>query len=375
MSRYLDTSTKTQMAEIMVQHGRPSRSSGTKSVRSSFSRTVVGEAICERPIETWMGENSKLGMSLRSSWKRIILICVCDDIKQAGKKQNIDPTWKTLVKDVDLGEHESCIKGCNLHERRSVKNPHLLSTMTRQCTMYIHTPLVNIKVAPMLKIHVKDVDSGEPTSFLDIVHLGCAQRECKQAKTPADNHRNMFAFTDAHSTWMAQENDSRHMTHSHIFSSFQNTDWKKFQIGNASSLTEKEDYSYLCMWTIKDWQERNRTNQCGKYLWKTLIRENQHHSLTLFIWVALNENANKQRHRRQSQKYVCIHWRTLDLNGSRKRFTAYDLNPKISVGGSENYLFPGKTDANISSWSCEIEGHAEKCVERYCELANKITQQ
>ena len=28
-------------------------------------------------IETWMGENSKLGMSLCSSWKRVILICEC----------------------------------------------------------------------------------------------------------------------------------------------------------------------------------------------------------------------------------------------------------------------------------------------------------
>ena len=29
----------------------------------------------------------------------------------------------------------------------------------------------------------------------------------------------------------------------------------------------------------------------------------------------------------------------------------------------------------ISSWSYDMEGHAEKCVERYCELANKTTQQ
>ena len=27
-----------------------------------------------------------------------------DDIKLAGEKQNINPTWKILVKDVDLGE-------------------------------------------------------------------------------------------------------------------------------------------------------------------------------------------------------------------------------------------------------------------------------
>ena len=45
MSRYLDTSTKTQMAKIMVQYGRPSCSSRTESVRSSFGRTVVGTAI------------------------------------------------------------------------------------------------------------------------------------------------------------------------------------------------------------------------------------------------------------------------------------------------------------------------------------------
>ena len=29
----------------------------------------------------------------------------------------------------------------------------------------------------------------------------------------------------------------------------------------------------------------------------------------------------------------------------------------------------------ISSWSYDLEGHAKKCVERYCELANRTTQQ
>ena len=29
----------------------------------------------------------------------------------------------------------------------------------------------------------------------------------------------------------------------------------------------------------------------------------------------------------------------------------------------------------ISSWSYVMEGHAKTCVERYCELANKTTQQ
>ena len=30
---------------------------------------------------------------------------------------------------------------------------------------------------------------------------------------------------------------------------------------------------------------------------------------------------------------------------------------------------------SISSWSYDMEGHAKKCVERFCELANKTTQQ
>ena len=45
MPRYLDTSTKAQMAKIMVQYGRSSRSSRKESVWSSFGRTIMGKAI------------------------------------------------------------------------------------------------------------------------------------------------------------------------------------------------------------------------------------------------------------------------------------------------------------------------------------------
>ena len=48
-----------------------------------------------------------------------------EDIESAGKKQNIDPMWKVLNKEVDL---------------------------------------------------------GEPTSFLDHVYLGCTQRSCEISK-------------------------------------------------------------------------------------------------------------------------------------------------------------------------------------------------
>ena len=36
----------------------------------------------------------------------------------------------------------------------------------------------------------------------------------------------------------------------------------------------------------------------------------------------------------------------------------------------------GKLDAEIvSSWFCDMEGHAKNCVEKYCEHVNKTTQQ
>ena len=45
MSRYLDTSTEAQMAKIMVQCGRSSRSSRKEFVRSPFGRTLMGKTI------------------------------------------------------------------------------------------------------------------------------------------------------------------------------------------------------------------------------------------------------------------------------------------------------------------------------------------
>ena len=46
---------------------------------------------------------------------------------------------------------------------------------------------------------------------------------------------------------------------------------------------------------------------------------------------------------------------------------------RIAAGGLEKLPFP--QNISISSWSYDMAGHAKKCVERYCELANKTTQQ
>ena len=127
----------------------------------------------------------KLGMFFVNREKGLFLSVYVDDIKLVGKKQNIDPVWKILMKHVDL---------------------------------------------------------DEPTSFFDHVYLGCIQRECETSKDIVENYRNMF-------------------------------------------------------------------------------------------------------------------------------------ESRISAGAKEKLPNSGRPDANIYTWSYDMEGHAKKCVERYCELANKTTQQ
>ena len=92
------------------------------------------------------------------------------------------------------------------------------------------------------------------------------------------------------------------------------------------------------------------------FSWKTLTRANQHHSLTMYIWVALNI---------KSARDIVANYR--DMFESKSSAGAKEILPTRASG---------KPDAEtISSWSYDMEGHAKECVERYCELANKTTQQ
>ena len=81
------------------------------------------------------GRKFQIGNVFVHREKGIFLSVYVDDIKLAGKKQNLDPMWKVLDKEVDL---------------------------------------------------------GEPTSFLDHVYLGCTQRQCEISKDTVDNNRTMF---------------------------------------------------------------------------------------------------------------------------------------------------------------------------------------
>ena len=117
MSRHMDSSTTTPLALIMIQYGRPSRSSWAKYVRSSVGRIVMGKAFWESSIGARLGKNS------------------VDEIKLAVKKQNINPTWKVLDKDVDLGESTSFLDrlylGCT---QRQCETSKILLTITEPCS-------------------------------------------------------------------------------------------------------------------------------------------------------------------------------------------------------------------------------------------------
>ena len=86
---------------------------------------------------------------------------------------------------------------------------------------------------------------------------------------------------------------------------------------------------------------------------KKLVWENQHHSLIMYIWDALKDNVKK------SKILLTI--------------TEPCLNHQFLRGATEKLLY--SENIRISSWSYDMKGLAKKCVERYCELANRTTQQ
>ena len=129
--------------------------------------------------------------------------------------------------------------------------------------------------------------------------------------------------------------------------------WEKVSlIGNAYSYTVRKDYSYLCMWMTSNWLERNKTLiRFGKYSIKKLIWENQHLSLIMFLGMYSKTMRKKQRYCGQLHNHV--------------RFQRFRRKNGETT----------KLGKQMSTFVFDMEGHAKKCVERYCELANRTTQQ
>ena len=90
---------------------------------------------------------------------------------------------------------------------------------------------------------------------------------------------------------------------------------------------------------VESTQQRSRFGRTNIFPWSSILG------------MHLKSMWNKQRYCGQLQSHVWI----ANFRGVKK------------LPYSENF--------RISSWSYDLEGHAKKCVERYCELANKTTQQ
>ena len=56
-----------------------------------------------------------------------------EDIKLTGKKQNIDPMWKELLKEVDLGEPTSFLDHIGVALKENVRQAKILLTITEPC--------------------------------------------------------------------------------------------------------------------------------------------------------------------------------------------------------------------------------------------------
>ena len=136
---------------------------------------------------------------------------------------------------------------------------------------------------------------------------------------------------------------------------FWNTVGRTFQIGTAYSFTENEDYPCLFMWTISKLAGKKQNIDP---LWKILMKDVDLGEPTTFfdhVYLGCTQRECK------TSKDIVDNYKDL-------------FESRMSVGGIESLLCSEKSEANISSWSYDM-GHAKKCVERYCELANKTTQQ
>ena len=106
----LDTSSSTQMAKTV---GRQRRSSGSSrkdthsqaSCGTHFEEVLLGLGWEKEPIWECLFVHRKQGLF---KWVYV------DDIKVAGKKKNMAPMWKKLMKNVDLDEPTSYLD----HENR-----------------------------------------------------------------------------------------------------------------------------------------------------------------------------------------------------------------------------------------------------------------
>ena len=130
--------------------------------------------------------------------------------------------------------------------------------------------------------------------------------------------------------------------------------WEKIPNWECLFVHREKGLFYLCMWmTSKLAGQKQNINP----MWKVLNKEVDLGEPTSFL----------------DRVYLVSTQRQCEISKDivDKCRTMFEF--RISAGATEKSPFP--QNLRTSSWSHDMEGHAKKCVERYCELANKTTQQ
>ena len=115
-TRRMDTSSTTQMAQILGTHWRSCGTSRTKFLWTPIGRIVMGKTIRGSSVGTWMRTRSKLGMSVCSS--KTILIGIRRIHKHGWKEAEYGSRVEKWMKNVDLDNFISwsCVFG--MHSTR-----------------------------------------------------------------------------------------------------------------------------------------------------------------------------------------------------------------------------------------------------------------
>ena len=77
-------------------------------VLTTVNKDYHGNGNSRKFYKNMVGRKFQIVNANLSTEKRTILVCVCGRfLKNTGKKQNLDPMWKILRKEVDSGEPTS----------------------------------------------------------------------------------------------------------------------------------------------------------------------------------------------------------------------------------------------------------------------------
>ena len=136
---------------------------------------------------------------------------------------------------------------------------------------------------------------------------------------------------------------------------YANLGGKKYRIGNVCSSIENKGYFCQCMWMTSTLLERSRIwHPCGNIMKNADIDEH-----TSFL----------------DHGYLGCTQRECKPNETIIEQIKKMFESRYSAGATEKIPVCESFHVQTVAWSYDQKGHAQKCVERYCDLANEKVEQ